>query len=48
MEALSLYNSRLSFYKTPFGAVPVGERVIFRVIPPEELPDPRPVLEISD
>ena len=41
-----MYNSRLSFYKTPFGAVPVGERVIFRVIPPEELPDPRPVLEI--
>lgn len=41
-----MYNSRRSFYKTPFGAVPVGERVIFRVVPPPELSDPRPTLEI--
>lgn len=41
-----MYNSRQSFYKTPFGAVPVGERVIFRVKPPQEIADPRPVLEI--
>ena len=41
-----MYNSRLSFYKTPFGAVPVGERVIFRVVPPPDLPSPRPLLEI--
>ena len=41
-----MYNSRQSFYKTPFGAVPVGERVIFRVKPPQEITDPRPVLEL--
>ena len=41
-----MYNSRQSFYKTPFGAVPAGERVIFRVKPPQELADPRPVLEL--
>jgi len=41
-----LYNSRQSYYKTPFGPVAVGERAIFRVVPPSELFDPRPVMEI--
>ena len=41
-----MYNSRQSYHKTPFGAVAVGERVIFRVIVPGEISDPRPRLEI--
>ena len=41
-----MFNSRNPFYRTPFGAVPVGERVTFRVVPPQDLPDPRPTLEI--
>ena len=41
-----MYNSRQSYYKTPFGPVAVGERAIFRVVPPSELFDPRPVMEI--
>ena len=41
-----MYNSRDLLYKKPFGAVPVGEMVSFRVLPPREIQDPRPVLEL--
>lgn len=42
-----MYNSRQSYHKTPFGAVAVGERVIFRVDIPSDIPDPRPRLELA-
>ena len=41
-----IYNSRDPFYKTPFGAVPAGAEITFRVLVEEPAPEGFPVLRI--